>query len=223
MDDLATTRKAGAKYFHELFKRPDCTLDGPARRQLQNLFSKESSVSRNELQPDALAEVEKWESMTPAEGTAEYDKARVRLLRDYLNEDELEAEFKKGLITGENDNRRAKLLEQSEFAHDGAEKSQLLGGSHRLYQRRSIAPTYNYKGKIVSKAKRDEKELDDFWGYDDASEEEGGVGLQEDEQDMSGAADDEDDEDDAIAYMDDDVTAGGVALNTERDLPFRSR
>lgn len=208
VDDLATTRKAGAKYFHELFERPDRTLDGHVRRQLQAFFSKSSSVSREQLRPDALAEVEKWESMTPAEGTIEYDKARVRLVRDYLDKDKLEAEVKRGLITEDFDNLRAMLLEQSEIAHDGAEKSKKLRRAHKLYKRRTVAPLYNHDDKVITKAEKDERELDHFWGYHDASEEEGGVGLQEDEQAVSCAVHGE--------SSDVGIEGEGVTLNTER-------
>lgn len=102
------------------------------------------------------------------------------------------------------------LLEQSELEYDGAENSRKLRRAHKLYKRRSVAPTYKHRGKVITKAEKDEKELDYFWGYDTSSEEEGGVGLQEDEQAMSGAADDE------SVHIDDVGIGGeGVTLNTE--------
>lgn len=148
--------------------------------------------------------------MAPAEGTTEYDKARVRFVRDFLEEDRLEAEVKRGLNTKDFDNIRAMLLEQSELEHDGAEKSRKLRRAHKLYKRRSVAPTYKHKGEVITKAEKDEKELGYFWGYDTSSEEEGGVGLQEDEQAMSGAADDE-----SVDIDDVGIEGEGVTLNTE--------
>ncbi|KAL8992237.1 MAG: hypothetical protein Q9169_007261 [Polycauliona sp. 2 TL-2023] len=182
IDDLATTRKAGSKYFHDLFGRPDCTLDGSTKRQLQMFFSKKHPLSREELQPNALAEVEKWESLTPVEGSTEYDKARVRLLRDYLDKDKLGAEVKRGLISRDYDNRKARLLREAEYAHDGPEKLQMLKGAHEMYKRRSIAPMYNHKGRVVTETEKLNKEVDYFWGHEDSGEEEGGVALDGDEQ-----------------------------------------
>lgn len=90
-------------------------------------------MSREDLRPDVLAEVEKWESMTPVEGTTEHDKARVRLVRDYLSKENFGADFEGGLITMDFNNGRANLLLQSNFAHDGVEKSCKLRRAHKLY------------------------------------------------------------------------------------------
>lgn len=160
--------------------------------------------------------------MAPAEGTTEYDKARVRFVRDFLEEDRLEAEVKRGLITKDFDNLRAMLLEQSELEYDGAEKSRKLRRAHKLYKRRSVAPTYKHKGKVITKAEKDEKELDYFWGYETSSEEEGGVDLQDDEQAMSCAADDESVDIDDVGIEGEGVTLNTESFNANNNLDFNA-
>ncbi|KAL8663740.1 MAG: hypothetical protein Q9168_008045 [Polycauliona sp. 1 TL-2023] len=211
IDDLATTRKAGAKYFHDLGGRPDCTLDGSTKLQLKNFFRKKHPLSREELQPNALAEVEKWESMAPVEGSAEFDKATVRLLRDYLVEGKLGDEIQKGIVSRDDDNRRANRLAQAELAHDSPEKAEKLKGTHKLYMRRSVAPKYYYKGKVITEFEKEQREIDYFWGKDDSSEEEGDVGLHGDEPAFISRDGDE------IGDMDEDeISEEGGTQSTER-------
>lgn len=210
VDDLATTRKAGAKYFHELFQREDCVLAGPVKSQLQNFFGKRPPCSRADLHSDTLAELMKWEILAPVEGTMEYDKARVRNVRDYLSDQRFEVEMKRGLVVDDHDLGRARHLQQSELEHEGAEKSQKLRRAHKLYKRRTVAPLYNHDGKVISNAEKDkieQKEIDWLWGYDDASEEEAGYVSQRDVTAVSGMEGGD---------VEEDLEDGGVALKDER-------
>ncbi|KAL8848920.1 MAG: hypothetical protein Q9221_006078 [Calogaya cf. arnoldii] len=196
-DDLATTRKAGARYFNELCQKDYHLLAGPTKAQLQKFFGKRP-CSRADLGPDALAELVEWESMTPTEGTREFD-----------------IEMKRGRVMDDNHFGRARQLQESELEHEAAKRSQGLGRAQQLYKHRPVAPLYNHKGNVLSEAEKDrieQKEIDRFWGYDDAVEEEGGVGLHGDEQAASSA---EDDSDDGLENID-DFERGGVALNMER-------
>ncbi|CAO1598811.1 hypothetical protein XANCAGTX0491_002571 [Xanthoria calcicola] len=97
-----------------------------------------------------------------------------------------------------------------------------LRRAHKLYKRRSVAPTYKHRGKVITKAEKDEKELDYFWGYDASSEEEGGIGLQEDEQAMSGAADDESVDIDEVGIGGEGVTLNTESFNANNNLDFNA-
>ncbi|KAI4111872.1 MAG: hypothetical protein LQ339_000331 [Xanthoria mediterranea] len=217
IDDLATTRKAGAKYFHELFQRGDCVLAGHVKSQLQDFFRKKPTCSRADLHSDALDELVKWESLAPVEGTMEYDKARVRNVRDYLIDERFAIEKKRGLVMDDHDLGRALHLQQSELGHEAANRSQKLRRVQKLYKRRAVAPPYHHDGKMISDAAKDkieQKEIDRFWGYDDASEEEA-VSLHGDEQAMGSGKNEECHD---FGNMDDDVVmgAGDVGLKMER-------
>ncbi|KAL8656986.1 MAG: hypothetical protein Q9226_002368 [Calogaya cf. arnoldii] len=76
---------------------------------------------------------DRWRRRRP--GCAEHDSrnekgdgTRIRNVRDYMVDERFNNEMKSALIMDENDFGRARQLQESEFEHEAAERSQKLGG-----------------------------------------------------------------------------------------------